>query len=326
MTLADIIIPLCGSISNERAQKIREACDMQERRVEALEKRVEALSLDVAILVEGTVEAVHEAGLRTLAQRVEALEQIRISHEADYSKSASVLADRIEALDRALSAAAEDNGDLDVRVPALERASAKNTGEGSLPQIGAEPHSESVGSVKARTEPVGSASSSAAVQAQGSPSPAPSVPFGGVTPEALAHARKVIADHDAVYGSEISDAMRGLPVPAPATGKVPEWVGVLAKLNDAHEIVCKVASDRREWRMSIPVRDTDTDMMLSDAINAAENCIRRLIASRAPAAPVVDVNALLTRFYSELDVCDLESKAMARALASQGVKCKEVQP
>jgi len=108
------------------------------------------------------------------------------------------------------------------------------------------------------------------------------VPFGGVTPEALAHARKVIADHDAVYGSEISDAMRGLPVPAPATGKVPEWVGVLAKLNDAHEIVCKVASDRREWRMSIPVRDTDTDMMLSDAINAAENCIRRLIASRAP--------------------------------------------
>lgn len=130
MTLADIIIPLCGSISNERAQKIREACDMQERRVEALEKRVEALSLDVAILVEGTVEAVHEAGLRTLAQRVEALEQIRISHEADYSKSASVLADRIEALDRALSAAAEDNGDLDVRVPALERASAKNTGEG----------------------------------------------------------------------------------------------------------------------------------------------------------------------------------------------------
>lgn len=54
--------------------------------------------------------------------------------------------------------------------------------------------------------------------------------------------------------------------------------------------------------------------------------MRRLIASRAPAAPVVDVNALLTRFYSELDVCDLESKAMTRALAAQGVKCKEVQP
>ena len=159
---------------------------------------------------------------------------------------------------------------------------------------------------------------------QAAPSPAPSVPFGGVTPEALAHARKVIADHDAVYGSEISDAMRGLPVPAPATGKVPEWVGVLAKLNDAHEIVCKVASDRREWRMSIPVRDTDTDMMLSDAINAAENCIRRLIASRAPAAPVVDVSRLLIDYWD--GTCATSEEDMTRALASQGVKCKEVQP
>jgi hypothetical protein len=53
---------------------------------------------------------------------------------------------------------------------------------------------------------------------------------------------------------------------------------------------------------------------------------RRLVGWHPPAAPVVDVNALLTRFYSELDVCDLESKAMTRALAAQGVRTKDGAP
>ena len=147
-TLADILIPLAGSISNEKALAMRKACDELEAKVETLKLRVNGLESMVLELKDATKNiALHtDETLRTLAQRVEALEQIRISHEADYSKSASVLADRIEALDRALSAAAEDNGDLDVRVPALERASAKNTGEDASTRKDDGESSDSLGS------------------------------------------------------------------------------------------------------------------------------------------------------------------------------------
>lgn len=232
MTLADILIPLAGSISNEKALKMREACDMQERRVEALEKRVEALSLDVAILVEGTVEAVHEAGLRTLAQRVEALEQIRISHEADYSKSASVLADRIEALDRALSAAAEDNGDLDVRVPALERASAKNTGEGHG-VAGSTP----AGPSRSTTMPSPASPWDAYLEVMNAGHPGVSYrDIQRLAVDAAVRAMKNTGEGASTHEGDVCSDRESAPaaprntpspassVPAPATGEVPAWI------------------------------------------------------------------------------------------------------
>lgn len=38
MSLADIILPLCGTIGNDKAQAIRKACDAFEGRIEALER------------------------------------------------------------------------------------------------------------------------------------------------------------------------------------------------------------------------------------------------------------------------------------------------
>lgn len=72
MTLADILIPLAGSISNEKALKMREACDALEAKVETLKLRVNGLesmvlelkdaTKNIAVATDETLRAVRGGG------------------------------------------------------------------------------------------------------------------------------------------------------------------------------------------------------------------------------------------------------------------------
>lgn len=84
--------------------------------------------------------------------------------------------------------------------------------------------------------------------------------------------------------------MCGVPWPCSVAAPAAPASGVLAKLQRAHEIVSAVARDRSAWRMSIPARpDYDTDLLLSDAISAAENEIRAADAAYRLVEEVVKI-------------------------------------
>ena len=226
-TLADILIPLAGSISNEKALKMREACDALEARVSNLE----AATKNIALHTDETLRAVRlNTGDGASTREGDVSANVRDADPTP-SPAPSVPANATGKVSMQIHETVEDGKLISVDVcPMLPDQMASH----------------------------GFAS------------------FYG--PNARAEAERYLASR----------------ATAPATGEVPAWIPSV-------EEMLELIDDGRE----------------GDLIS--------LIASRA-AAPVVDVNALLTRFYSELDVCDLESKAMTRALAAQGVKCKEAQP
>lgn len=98
-------------------------------------------------------------------------------------------------------------------------------------------------------------------------------------------------------------------VPANATGEVPEWMPSAEEMD-------------RLWAQ------TAAGCILRGVAGsgAAWSAVIDLIASRAPDAPVVDVRRLLADYWMPALESNMDNEErMTRALAAQGVKCKEVQ-
>ena len=316
-TLADLLIPLAGSISNERAIKMREACDALEAKIDIAQRGMNHAHDLISLLTDRVKELERDnldRRLTSLERAVDVLDRQRVETlklrvnglERDYVRKGEVgsyiIALRREVLER---------------VEKLESAT-KNTGEGAPARVatcaGSQTASGNASATHSRSEtqaePPSSASSVPAPVCEVCGDTDPMFRLGGVWRCSECHREhhdKMRAKAPNSITLPILDVKRlygiDTDVPAPATGEVPKWVPSPRELVLAHYQGIKENLDAEHvW-----------------------DHVRRLIAIRAPAAPVVDVNALLTRFYSELDVCDLESKAMTRALAAQGVKCKEVQ-
>ena len=157
MTLADILIPLAGSISNEKALKMREACDLLESRVDINQrgtnhahdlislltdrvKELERDNLDRRLTkLERAVDVLDRQRVETLNLRVNGLEHTKDRHKRI-----------LEFIEYECVSPLED------RVSKLESAT-KNTGEGSTSQTGAVSHSQSGGGSDGTREPARSA-------------------------------------------------------------------------------------------------------------------------------------------------------------------------
>ena len=148
-TLADILIPLAGSISNEKALKMREACD--------------ALEAKIDIAQRGSNYA-HDL-ISLLTDRVKELERDNLDRRLTKLESAVDVLDR----ERVETLKLRVNG-LEHTVSMLESAT-KNTGEGSTSQTGAVSHSQSGGGSDGTREPARSARIDDAGTTQDTPSP-----------------------------------------------------------------------------------------------------------------------------------------------------------
>jgi len=94
------------------------------------------------------------------------------------------------------------------------------------------------------------------------------------------------------------------PHAAPSPASIPDWVPSEDEIADFMRQANRRANGLAWYR----------------PVSAELHAIRALIASRAPAAPVVDVHRLIQDYTSDRD--SSASDAMTRALAAQGVRTK----
>ncbi len=293
-TLADLLIPLAGSISNDRAIKMREACDALEAKIDVaqrgmnhahdlislLTERVKDLerdNLDRRLTkLESAVDVLDRERVETLKLRVNGLEHTQDRHKRtlefiDYER-ASPLEDRVSMLESATNNIALHT-DETLRAVRMKTGEGSAAGQnGSMTAGASRPHSEAP-----------------------APSPASSVPtrvdtgvvqFDNDWPGVF-----IRGDHAHLWG-----------------GQLLQFIGTRSKIDveQLHGLAVLLTScDMRKGQNEVHVIDR-----------------------RAPAAPVVDVRRLLIDYHIHDGIYARPPmiEAMTRALASQGVKCKEVQP
>ncbi len=306
-TLADILIPLAGSISNERAIKMREACDALEAKIDIAQrgmnhandlislltdrvKELERDNLDRRLTkLESAVDVLDRERVETLKLRVNGLESMVLELK-DATKNIALHTD--ETLRAVRGGGCTCTHEKRLHANATDGCLVSGcrcetyTGEGR-----AEEALSGNGRDQERAQPVRAAPPGAQAldvagegrepSRQAAPSPAPSVP-------------------------------------APATGEVREqWV------DDRLGLELRIVGSDVFWR----IPDYGNWHLVKDTGDVGDAIRRRLIAIRAPAAPAVDVRRLLADYWMPALESNMDNEErMTRALAAQGVKCKEAQP
>lgn len=263
-TLADILIPLAGSISNEKALKMREACDALEAKIDIAQRGMNHAHDLISLLTDRVKELERDnldRRLTSLERAVDVLDRQRVE----------TLNLRVNGLESMVLELGDATKNIAVATDETLRAVRLNTGEGSTSQTGAVSHSQSGGGSDGTREPARSA--------------------------------------------RIDDAGTTQDTPSPDFTVKPCPCGAPARIRQADD----------DWMISCT--DIACDWCIGGGLYASKEDMLRAWNRRAPAAPAVDVRRLLADYWMPALESNMDNEErMTRALAAQGVKCKEVQP
>ena len=311
MTLADILIPLAGSISNEKALKMREACDALEAQIDVAQRGMTNAHDLISLLTDRVKELERDnldRRLTSLERAVDVLDRERVE----------TLNLRVNGLETTVLELRDAMKNIAVATDETLRAVRLNTGEGSTEGRASCHHGDAVrmGTKDAEQSP------GTAAGIESGPSPASSVP-APATGEVLRYCYDEMGSFARIGRSDGSFV-------------------AFVKNEEGARLVVEELNAIASRAPAAPVH------ALSEALNALEYVMRahpeitgqaqrahtvdlvRAALKGAQSAPVVDVRRLLVDFFAcfpgDVRSGDMNMRAMTSALAAQGVRTKDGAP